>query len=342
MNVLTPVSFSRTNEAAIAAAVDHLMAADTGGELHLVYTETSRRSGRHDDRIEGVLRRSAAIAKRRSDGRIAVSTAHLARDRYLASPHDHAATLADYARANGVDLLVIDPNYTVDATDPSLQPLRHAFERVGLRYQLAAVGPIRRPAVTEVIRGISVAAMAFVFYLVVAMPLTGFGFVTGIAGAVLTGVLFRNVAFETTPVLAHVVGVFARGLVFVPYLLGKIAIANVQISYLVLHPSLPIDVHLDRVESGLTGGVTVTALANSLTLTPGTLTVDAVGDELLVHSITAGSRREVVTGARTRGIQFVYLGREGVEPADAIDVSRVETVAGRTDVRELARGVDEP
>lgn len=336
MNVLVPVSDARTNEGAVGQAVDRLT--PTGGTLYLVYTETPGRQGGQPRRVTEILERSAATAFERSDGSIDVETAYLARDVYLPSPHDHAAELARYGTEHDIDLVLLDPNYSVDATHPTLQPIRFALHRAGITYEFVAVPRDVIPPRNAMSRAGFVAVFSFVLYLVVAPSLGTFDLVTGIIGAAIAGVLFRNVTFETTPRVGTTVAVFVRGALYIPYLLGKILVANVQISYLVLHPSLPIEPHMDRVRTGLSGGLALTGMANSLTLTPGTLTVDADRDELVIHSITAGSRREVLTGERRRVIEFVYYGRAGMTPIGDVERLQAETVAGPIDAGQIDGG----
>lgn len=335
MTVLVPVSDARTNDATVEQAVDRL--GSTGGTIHLIYTETEGAKGGRTRQVANLLERSAAVAANRGGESVEVVTAYLAQDVYLPSPRDHADEIARYAETHDVDLVFLDPHYSVDATDPILQPLDYALRRSGLHYEYATVPSGALPPHSEIVRGGFVTLFAFTLYLIVAPAATTFDLSTGIVGSVIAGALFRNVTFETTPRLGSTVAVFVRGALYLPYLLGKIIVANIQISYLVLHPSLPIESHIDRVETGLSGGMALTALANSLTLTPGTLTIGAGRDELLVHSITPGSRREVLTGQRRRAIEFVYYGRSGITPADEIDITRVETVAGAIDVTELDR-----
>jgi len=59
--------------------------------------------------------------------------------------------------------------------------------------------------------------------------------------------------------------------------------ANIDLAARVLNPSLPIRPALVEVETRLRSRLGRMLLANSITLTPGTLSVDFVGDRLLVH-----------------------------------------------------------
>jgi multicomponent Na+:H+ antiporter subunit E len=78
-----------------------------------------------------------------------------------------------------------------------------------------------------------------------------------------------------------------RFLGYLPWLLKEILVANVQVVRIVIDPSLPTNPVLLRVPTRLSSDLAVTTFANSITLTPGTITVDVADGALLVHSLTA-------------------------------------------------------
>jgi len=78
--------------------------------------------------------------------------------------------------------------------------------------------------------------------------------------------------------------------------------ANLDVARRVLSPSLPLQPALVEVRTELQSPLGRLALANSITLTPGTLTVDVQGEKLLIHWIDAppdidieGATREIVS-----------------------------------------------
>lgn len=77
-------------------------------------------------------------------------------------------------------------------------------------------------------------------------------------------------------------------------LLWQIVLANLQLARIVLHPRLPIQPGIVRFNPGLKTDLSKTLLANSITLTPGTLTVDIHGEEFTVHVLTLASAQHVV------------------------------------------------
>ena len=75
-------------------------------------------------------------------------------------------------------------------------------------------------------------------------------------------------------------------IVYVPVLFWYILLANFDVVYRVLHPKMPINPGIVKIKTRLKSESAITALANSITLTPGTLTVDLTDDGYLyVHWI---------------------------------------------------------
>ena len=72
---------------------------------------------------------------------------------------------------------------------------------------------------------------------------------------------------------------------YVPYFFYYVIRANIDVMLRVIHPDVPIRPGIVKVRTKLTGEMGRTFLANSITLTPGTLTVDIDGQNLYVHWI---------------------------------------------------------
>jgi multicomponent Na+:H+ antiporter subunit E len=92
-------------------------------------------------------------------------------------------------------------------------------------------------------------------------------------------------------------------LVYLPVFTYYVVKANLEVVYLVLHPEMPIRPGIVKVKTGLKSTAARVALANSITLTPGTFTVDIDEDEgaLYVHWLAVkaedeeGATREIVS-----------------------------------------------
>lgn len=83
-------------------------------------------------------------------------------------------------------------------------------------------------------------------------------------------------------------------IIYVPVFLYYMIKANLQVVYLALHPKMPIEPGIVRVRTGLKSDSGITALANSITLTPGTFTLDLDPKQgyLYVHWLKVKSPEE--------------------------------------------------
>jgi len=97
-----------------------------------------------------------------------------------------------------------------------------------------------------------------------------------------------------------------RAMWYGPWLLGGIVHSSSQVAYLVLHPRMPIDPRLIRLRPRLPHTLARLTLANSITLTPGTVTLDVTGDEFLVHALTPASARNLEQGIVQRRVAGLF------------------------------------
>ncbi|MHC4788132.1 MAG: Na+/H+ antiporter subunit E [Planctomycetota bacterium] len=74
-------------------------------------------------------------------------------------------------------------------------------------------------------------------------------------------------------------------LIYLPYFLYYCIRANLDVALRVIHPDVPIEPGIVKVRTTLTSDMAKTFLANSITLTPGTLTIDIDGQDLYIHWI---------------------------------------------------------
>ncbi|NGM71223.1 monovalent cation/H+ antiporter subunit E [Natronolimnobius sp. AArcel1] len=312
--LLVPVAPSATLEETVSYAVSVATEGDTPAPVHLVCTVSGHHATDDLDQYEDVLERATRRAREAGPDSLSVESALLGADRYVAGPTDHIELFVEYAADHGLERVVLDPNYSIDATAPTLQSIESTFARTPLECERAPVSASGwQPTNGELVRAGIIGIVSFGFYIALGGPTYTFALFSGVVAAAIAAALLRNAAFETTPKPVSALQTVGRGLVFVPYLLWEITKANVLFAYVVLHPSLPIDPGLDRIDAAVSDGISVTAFANSITLTPGTLTVDAEGHHLLVHSLTPGARDDVVDGVHERAVRYLFYGREGLE-----------------------------
>jgi len=74
-------------------------------------------------------------------------------------------------------------------------------------------------------------------------------------------------------------------ILYILVLFKEIIKANFDVAYRVVHPKMPIKPGIVIIKTGLKSDIAKMILANSITLTPGTFTLDIVDDTLLIHWI---------------------------------------------------------
>jgi multicomponent Na+:H+ antiporter subunit E len=113
--------------------------------------------------------------------------------------------------------------------------------------------------------------------------------IAGVIASVIVAVLFHEILPKEHHVFISPVRVFWF-LVYVPVFFYYVLKANLDVVYRALHPKMPINPGIVKIKTVLKSDSGITALANSITLTPGTLTVDLTDDGYLyVHWINVKS-----------------------------------------------------
>ena len=150
------------------------------------------------------------------------------------------------------------------------------------------------------LRAVASVIVLFAFWVVLSGYYTPFLLGAGVASAVAVVWFARRmnvVDQESLPAhLAH------RALWYWPWLMGEIAKSAWDVTKLIVHPRLPIEPSLVRFRPSQRTHVGLCSHANSITLTPGTITVDVSADEILVHALTAAGAEGVLSGAMDRQV----------------------------------------
>ena len=83
---------------------------------------------------------------------------------------------------------------------------------------------------------------------------------------------------------------------YAPWLAKEIFISNIQVTRILLKRKIPLHRNLFEVQVTPQSELGRVILANSITLTPGTVSVKAVGDKILIHSIAQTEAEDFMTG----------------------------------------------
>jgi multicomponent Na+:H+ antiporter subunit E len=87
-----------------------------------------------------------------------------------------------------------------------------------------------------------------------------------------------------------------RCLAYMPWLAWQVVKANVDVALRILVPSKGIRPRVFRVPSTQASDLARTVYANSITLTPGTISIDVGADEITVHALSRQGAEDLASG----------------------------------------------
>ena len=115
--------------------------------------------------------------------------------------------------------------------------------------------------------------------------------------------LFTQTNLRTLPE-RHSAG--KKFLLYLPWLIYQIYLANVHVVYLVWHPRMPIDPKIIRFKTKWKRDLVLVTMANSITLTPGTITLDIQDGEYYVHALSKKVADDLLGGEMQDRVGRIY------------------------------------
>ena len=82
-------------------------------------------------------------------------------------------------------------------------------------------------------------------------------------------------------------------LLYIPWLLWEVVKANVHVALIVLNPRMPIDPQMVTFKKPMSNPIAHVTLANSITLTPGTITIELQDGLYTVHALTVEAGKDL-------------------------------------------------
>jgi len=112
----------------------------------------------------------------------------------------------------------------------------------------------------------------------------------GLVAVILSYILanYLNVQFSVMIVPKLILFIF----LYIPVLIIELIKANIDVAKRVLNPKLPINPGIVKVPTSIKSDTGKLILANSITLTPGTISIDADDDSVYVHWIDVKGKPE--------------------------------------------------
>ena len=129
--------------------------------------------------------------------------------------------------------------------------------------------------------------------------------------------LFANVRVGDTMLIVQ------RFITYIPWLVYQIILSNIHVAYLALSPKMPIEPQILRFSTKLESDISWVTLANSITLTPGTITMDIKEGEFFVHALSKKVADDLNTGEMEDRIAHIFMEADHIYIQDALDVARI-------------------
>lgn len=142
--------------------------------------------------------------------------------------------------------------------------------------------------------------LALIFWILLTLSLSVANLLVGIIAALLTSYLFGKY-FVTGVSKFLEPHRYAWLILYIFIFLWECIKANFDVAYRVLHPAMPIKPGIVKVPIEIKTNLARTMLANSITMTPGTIAVDVQDDVLYVHWIYVSSEDPEVYTRKVSG-----------------------------------------
>ncbi|SDB58816.1 multisubunit sodium/proton antiporter, MrpE subunit (TC 2.A.63.1) [Desulfonatronum thiosulfatophilum] len=101
--------------------------------------------------------------------------------------------------------------------------------------------------------------------------------------------------------------IIPRLIAYLFWLVWQIIKSGVYVAYVVLHPKMPIEPMIVRFTSKQPNVIARVILGNSITLTPGTFTLDIEDNLFTVHALTRDTEEDLVSGDMERRVARLYM-----------------------------------
>jgi multicomponent Na+:H+ antiporter subunit E len=157
----------------------------------------------------------------------------------------------------------------------------------------------------HVTRNLLLASLLFLFWMILTASLAALNVVEGAVMAAFTALV--SFAVMGTYIDKDItVPVLLRFPFFALALVWEIIKANWDVMKIVLHPRLPISPRVVRFHIKLRGDLPRTFYADSITLTPGTVTIDVEDDVFYVHCLAPHHEEGLLEGKLERMVAWLF------------------------------------
>ena len=165
-------------------------------------------------------------------------------------------------------------------------------------------------------------AMLMIFWALLSGKFDAFHMTLGVICSLIIAWLSHDLLFANVRI-GDIRVIIQRFITYVPWHIYQIVLSNFHVAYLALSPHMPIDPRVIRYKTKLESDISWVAFANSITLTPGTITVDIVNNEFVVHALSDKLADDLNAGEMEDRIAHIFMEADHIYIQDVLDVARI-------------------
>jgi multicomponent Na+:H+ antiporter subunit E len=222
----------------------------------------------------------------------------------------NAFRVLERARDHATGLLDTAVQFTAEQT-------RFLEEKRG---QFLFTGAQRRK--TQFQNFIGTTVILFLFWMLLSGKFDAFHLTLGAICCVLVAYLFHDLLFANVRV-GDMRVVAGRFIAYIPWLIQQILLANIHMVSLVVRRRMPIDPRVVKFKTKLETDISCVTLANSITLTPGTITMDIKDGVFYVHAVSQKVADELNAGDMEDRVAHIFMEADHLYVEDVLDAARI-------------------
>lgn len=146
----------------------------------------------------------------------------------------------------------------------------------------------------KIVSGCLLTLVLFGFWVLLSGQLDALHLGLGFVCSLLVGLFCRDLLKVGPGGPMGAIRVLIRSIPFLAWLIYQIVIANIDVARRAISPRMPISPGIIKFTSRLESDIALATLANSITLTPGTMTLDIIGKDLYIHCLTVEDEQQLL------------------------------------------------
>lgn len=146
----------------------------------------------------------------------------------------------------------------------------------------------------------------FINWIIWSGLLDAFHLSLGVISCLIVTFMSHDLLFKRRDFSLRDLGEAFRLMIYIPWLMYQIILSNIHVAKIVLKPDMPIDPDIVPYKHKLKKDISVTTFANSIILTPGTITAEIIDDTFYVHCLDKKVADDLLTGEMEERVAKVF------------------------------------